>query len=831
MKTSILGLGTWVILNCFVALSGNVLAAEPTATPVERIHTLPGFQVELLYSVPREEQGSWVSLTVDDKGRLITSDQYGKLFRIVPASSASETVVEELAVDIGMAHGLLYAFDSLYVMVNESRRIPSGLYRVRDTDDDDQFDDVQLLREMEGRGEHGPHAVVLAPDGKSIYVCAGNHTDLPTMEQSTVLRNWQEDLLLPRMWDARGHAVGRLAPGGWIARTDPEGKEFELVSVGYRNEYDIGFNGDGELFTYDSDMEWDIGTPWYRPTRVLHATSGSDFGWRSGTGKWREYYIDSLPSAVDVGPGSPTGVVFGTGARFPEKYQRAFFISDWSYGLIYAVHLEPNGASYRGILERFVSAAPLPVTDLVVNPRDGALYFTIGGRKTQSGLYRVTYAGDENTSPANPADDEFQSLRELRRELESCHRKVEKPQEAVDHAWPNLKHRDRHIRYAARVALEHQPLELWQKSVFQADEAWTLLNGAVALARQGDSSLKDKLAGTLRELEWNNLDRDQQLGLLRAYSLVFARLGQPSDSVRSATIEHLNPQYPTLDSDLNAELSRVLAYLEAPGVVRKSLDLLAAAPTQEEQIHYALVLRTVESGWTLSDRKEYFSWFQSAAEHRGGMSFGGFLKNIRDEAAETLNDDEKAALADVLKDPLPVEVPLVDPDRKFVKKWTVEELLPSVEKNLSDRDFERGEELFAAASCFRCHRFAGRGGISGPDLTGVGGRFNSRDLLESLVEPSRVVSDQYQASIFVLDDGSVVEGRVINLHGNQLMVLTNMLDPSDLTNVNQEQVASSHLATTSMMPEGLLDTLTQEEVLDLVAYLQSGGNPNHEVFN
>ena len=56
-----------------------------------------------------------------------------------------------------------------------------------------------------------------------------------------------------------------------------------------------------------------MGSPWYRPTRVTHATSGSEFGWRSGTGKWPAYYIDSLPGMIDIGPGSPVGVEFGYG--------------------------------------------------------------------------------------------------------------------------------------------------------------------------------------------------------------------------------------------------------------------------------------------------------------------------------------------------------------------------------------------------------------------------------------------------------------------------------------------------------------------------------------
>ena len=96
---------------------------------------------------------------------------------------------------------------------------------------------------------------------------------------------------------------------------------------------------------------------------------------------------------VNIGPGSPTGIAFGTGARFPAKYQNALFICDWSFGKLYAVHMTPNCATYSGEVETFATATPLPLTDVVVNPKDGALYFTIGGRNTQSGLYRVTYVG------------------------------------------------------------------------------------------------------------------------------------------------------------------------------------------------------------------------------------------------------------------------------------------------------------------------------------------------------------------------------------------------------------------------------------------------------
>ncbi len=806
----------------------NSQPPRPQATPPEAIRVPEGFRVERLYSVPSQEQGSWVSLTPDPKGRLITSDQYGKLYRVTPGATEAETRVEPLEIEVGMAQGLLYAFDSLYVMVNGTKPERQGLWRVRDTDGDDKFDSAEHLRRLDGGGEHGPHAIVLSPDGQSLYVCAGNHTNPPEFEQSLVPRNWQEDQLLPRMWDAGGHAVGKMAPGGWIARVDPDGRNWTLVASGFRNEYDIAFNEHGELFTYDADMEWDIGSPWYRPTRVNHVVSGAEFGWRSGTGKWPDWYADSLGSVVNVGPGSPTGIVFGTAAKFPAKYQHALFIADWSYGIVYSVHMQAAGASYTGKAERFLSAAPLPVTDIVVHPADGAMYFTIGGRRTQSGLYRVRWVGSESTA-RSPLPADGAELRETRRKLEALHHSG--AANAVPTAWPLLGHPDRNIRFAARIAVEHQPVGEWQERALTENDIDRLLPALIALCRNGDASLQTRIVESLGRARGDIQTEQQLLETLRVLELAFIRMGRPEEPVRRGVIDALDRLYPSQSVRVNRELSQLLIYLEAPGVARKTLDLMAAAPSQEEQIQYALWLRALRTGWSLDERREYFGWFARAAAMRGGNSFTGFLKNIRQEAIATLTDDEKQALADVLDAPLSPADPIVDlKSRPVVKKWTVADLLPVADSAAGPFDFENGRRLFAVTACYKCHRFAGQGGIVGPDLTGVAGRFNTQNLLEAIVEPGKVVSDQYQATTFVLDDGRTVTGRVANLNGGRIMVIEDMLDPGRMTAVEVARIEETQPSTTSMMPAGLLDTLTEREILDLLAYLRSGGNRSHALY-
>ncbi len=841
-RASVLGkLGDkpWTVVNPirFAGLAPAGGKGRPlTATPIENMKIKKDFQVELLYTVPAATQGSWVCLCVDPKGRLITSDQYGQLYRVTPPPLRAKAAVkvEPINVKIGEAQGLVWAFDSLYVVVNRHQgKIPSGLYRVRDTDGDDQLDTVEKLRDIPGGGEHGPHAVLLGPDGKSLYVVAGNHTPLIKTDTSLVPRLWGEDFILPRQWDANGHARGILAPGGWICKTDPDGKKWQLVSMGYRNQYDAAFNRDGELFTYDSDMEWDMNTPWYRPTRVCHAVPGSEFGWRSGTGVYPNYYPDNLPPVVDIGPGSPTGMAFGYGAKFPAKYQDALYLCDWSYGKLYAVHLKPEGSSYRGDFEEFITGTPLPLTDILVNPKDGAMYFTTGGRKTTSGLYRVTYVGKESTelSRGDPKDDPKSGAvsRTLRKEVESWY--LKKDPRALEMAWAFVDEPDRFIRAAARTILEHQGPAAWQERYLKETEPRAGLNALLALVRTGDKKLQPRILEALQRFDWDKLNEPLKQELLRVTSLAFIRMGPADEAARQQVIRRFDAVYPTTSRELNAELCKLLVYLQAPSAATKTLALMTKAPTQEEQMEYALSLRNLKTGWTMEQRKTYFSWFVKAATYKGGASFGGFVRNIKTEAVALLSDKEKAELKPILEATAKIDNPWLNAKpRPFVKKWQVDELVPVVEKGLSGRNYDRGRQLFGETKCFACHRFNNEGGATGPDLTAVSGRYGIRDLLENIIEPSKVISDQYEAVVIITNDGKVVTGRIVNLSGDTLMVNTDLYHPHGLVGVNQRNIESIAKSKVSMMPTGLIDTLHQEEILDLTAYLLSRGDRRHKMF-
>jgi putative heme-binding domain-containing protein len=812
-------------------------------TAAESVTTAKDFKLELLYTVPKETEGSWVTMCVDPRGRLIVGDQNGGLYRLTPPPVGQSGPVrpEAIEVDIGEAHGLLYAFDSLYVMVNEGNR-RHGLYRVRDTDGDDRFDEVRLLRRINAAGEHGAHSLVLSPDGSSIYAAVGNQSTPTDFDSSRVPLNWSEDNLLTRI--RTGFMDDSLAPQGWVARTDPDGLQWELIASGFRNQFDIAFNRAGELFTFDADMEWDIGVPWYRPTRVNHVISGAEFGFRNGSGKWPEDSIDSFGAVLNIGPGSPTGVTFGHGAKFPAKYQDALYICDWSFGKLIAIHLTPAGASYTGEAEEFVTGQPLPLTDVVINPHHGAMYFTVGGRQTQSALYRVTYVGSEATTPGGP-DDRFAEERALRRRLETYHGRQDA--QAVEAVWPYLGDQDRAIRYAARVALEWQDPGQWRERALVEQDARAAIAALVALARvsgrdewhrkptdpKPDPLLQERILAALDALQWERLGSSDRLDLMRAYALVFTRLGPPSEEMRQRLIAKFDLLPFTDSRELNASLANMLVYLQAPNAATKIMAALRTALTQEEQIDYVLALRKLETGWTMPLREEYFRWFVTKApNYRGGNTFASSLRTIKNEAVAQLSEEEASLLQPILEaapeQKSPAELLAARP---FVKKWTLDELLPIIESGLQGgRNFDQGRKLYTEVACAACHRFDQDGGSVGPDLTALAGRFTPRDLLESLVEPSKVISDQYGAIVIEKKNGQVVTGRVGNLQGDSLQVIEDMFEPGRFTSVRRQEIESIRPSPVSMMPTGLLDSLQAEEIQDLVAYLLSRGDGSHPTF-
>ena len=282
-------------------------------------------------------------------------------------------------------------------------------------------------------------------------------------------------------------------------------------------------------------------------------------------------------------------------------------------------------------------------------------------------------------------------------------------------------------------------------------------------------------------------------------------------------------------------LCETLAHLQAPTTAAKGIRLLQKAATQEEQIEYARSLRRLKAGWTTELRTAYFNWFLKAANYRGGKSFSIFIEFIRRDAVASLSEEERVVLKELLAQKPVVKSPFeimaqAMIGRKYVKQWKLEELSQASKTQLKNRSYERGRKMFAAGGCFACHRFANEGGMTGPDLTGSGGRYSSHDLLDQIINPSKEINEQFVPVVVKMKNGDMVTGVVVNLNGDRVNINTDMFNPNQQIQVNRPQIESIEPSKISPMPAGLLNMMREDEIMDLLAYILSGGNRNHPAF-
>ncbi len=970
-----------------------------------RFVTPDGFEVQ--QAAPGDLVGSVVNMTFDHLGRpAISVEGEGiSLLQDDDGDGLYETRIE-FSKDVESAHGMHFLGPG-DLLVNSEGPNGTGLYRLIDTDGNDEADEVLLVAPSDGAiQEHGPHAIVPGPDGY-LYVLYGNHARPDVdIDAASPSRNLKEDQLLPSYLDPRGHANLIRAPGGTVHRLSPDLKHWTQIAGGFRNPFDIALNATGEIFTFEADMEWDLGLPWFRPIRVLHVVPGGDFGWRTGSGKFPGYYIDTLPSIAEIGRGSPVGIAFYSHHVYPARFHGALFMGDWSRGRIRVLFPHAQGPTYGGEVADFVLGEPLNVTDLDIGP-DGFLYFSVGGRMTSGGIYRVRYANSEERversrldrwlaqpmprsawgrealvdaresgeeewgrdletaarDPERPALERLRALEflqvlgpkpsidlliELARDLDAQVRAaavlllgthplstISQPLSAAlddedsfvqrracealirsglesefriagqvsQQLVSLLGHPDRHVRYAARLALIRVPTEQWSESILNdnrgALDDLTSIEGLLGLILSDSESndapnLFPRILDRLDGLGRSEMAESVFLDFLRVLQLALARF--PKDVARPDLGElgtSLLKRFPSTDDRINRELQVVLAYLQPPGTIEAILGYVDPGKSQEDQIHSVYCLQAIKEGWETGQQLRLLAWFESSGwRFRGGASLAGFVDDFWNsvldglppaerEAAEkkkalflqaraarvlSMSEDEGMSAGTILRIAFVtllagiiiflvvrtsskwgsegwsgslglrvaiaagLAVLLVDlasplwpgarqstlPHMSFQELSDYLEYDPmSYERSSADR----GRKVFYRARCVNCHVFGLEGQGGGPDLSTVVKRFRRREILESIMFPSRVISDQYTALRVETQEGDVHVGLFV---GENEAILT-LIDPNGVRiEIEKTQVTDRVPSEISIMPEGLLDTMTLQELVDLMAYLEEG---------
>jgi len=180
--------------------------------------------------------------------------------------------------------------------------------------------------------------------------------------------------------------------------------------------------------------------------------------------------------------------------------------------------------------------------------------------------------------------------------------------------------------------------------------------------------------------------------------------------------------------------------------------------------------------------------------------------------------------------PLPIADDLLKNNRPR-KEWKLEDLAPIVQKMDSGRSFANGRQLFQVATCVACHKFGGAGTELGPDLTKLDPKQQSTlEVLKDILDPSLRINEKYQSWTIETTKGKVVTGMILKETPQEIEVIENPLAKAKPLVIKVKEIADKKKSPISIMPKGLLDKLTREEVLDLVAYVASKGDPKHKLF-
>jgi putative heme-binding domain-containing protein len=959
-----------------VLVQSRALSGAPAGTPAQparsttqgiRFTTLPDFVIERIN--PVDKLDSYVVITFDSFGRIVVSKENDFPRLLLDNDKDGIYEAEKVITEkIRNCQGLWFDGRTLYGDCAPGETPPppqpgasnsggpnptprSALYKLEDTNGDDVLDTIETLNTyVGGIQEHGPHAIRRGPDGE-MTVIIGNNTFMQDelVDRRTPITEFRESQLLPALPDGRGFGPSvKEGVHATISRFDREQKHFTLLVSGLRNAYDHAFNLAGEMFTFDSDMEWDINQPWYRDVRTVHGIPGGNYGYRNGSGKFPPYYLDSLPAVRDLGRGSPVGVEFYQHHVYPKAFHDALFEADWSRGRLLWTALRPTGATYAAVEEKteFVHGEPLNITDLEVGP-DGFMYFTIGGRLTEGGLYRVKYTGQVPMVKMSPVQAIVRQPQPLSSwgwaaieqakatmgasfasELEKLARDagaagVDRAQAvyilqrhgappsatllralladkdatlraavvyvagvqgeagkaiaaaALKDADPMVKRRaaealvrqglspdlpsfapiadlyallnapDRFVRYSGRKALERTARDAWKDRVLAETNPLGAIEGLVALVETSTSDadlapVADKLLAFLAK---PSLSVDDRLRALRGLQLAGIAMHTVSPELKQRVHAVLVRQFPARDERLSRQLAVTLGWAGQPETIGKVLAAMPSGDTNQQlQLHYAYVLRTLRHGWTKEQKAQLIDWFSTATTWRGGASFPGFLNLLFDESLRSFDDAEKKLAYEKVPKFAPLSEAELAAAAQRAAQFRGNNSRPQSPANSRargvlaiSRDELYDELIFtpqrtapsvAAGKaayeqvCAACHRFGSIGTDIGPDLSAVASRFKKRDIVEAILWPSKAISDQYDVTMIETTDGNTLAGFVVSEEGGVLKMRT-----ADTIGrafeVEKSKVKKRTKSPVSMMPEGLVDELSQQQIQGLLAFLQA----------
>ncbi|MEB2780676.1 PVC-type heme-binding CxxCH protein [Algoriphagus sp. C2-6-M1] len=683
------------------------------------------------------------------------------------------------------------------------------------------------------------------------------------------------------MQGSDGSEVTGFGDGGNIIRARNDGSEVAIFSTGYWNPFDLKFDTYGRLLVADNDPDS------RGPNRLLHAVQGSDFGYKSlfgGSGihpysAWNAELPGTLPYAVALGE-APSGLINANLAKLPEDYKDQMLATIWEESSIVRVRFKVKGWSVSGQTEVVVqggedfrpiafaadSKGNIYFTDWVIRfyPNHGkGRIWKLSAKKDEKVLERTKiYQTPEIGNSFEKSDLSLVSYEVIKDHLVSddpfeAHAALmilEKDNERIKSAAKDsiasvrlaallaaMKTKDKSLEYLVGDFIKDEDLRIrkmaliWvgsaQLTQYENQLETALTSGEV------DNDLFETYLETVKLIQPQFVKAFQNQEITRSKSLprelpadFISQFIQ--DSTKPADIKVFAFRYlkdltlhkdfllsflekdqetqirqETIwtvqglpDKDVAANLLKVALDIENPEIIRS--DALAVLESQP--------LENWESIISLLDDREENVRIEAARYLRSKISSPEVKVAFESRRSETSDQD---AFQEQL---------ILTLDQKMAGRPNNDEEKLWNELIQGQGDPERGRRVFFSNTslCSSCHQNDGRGGDIGPDLSQVGKSKEQKGLISSILKPSAEMSPEWQGWYIKLLDGSLVQGRQIDVGNDQIVLYT---QAKGFISVYKKEIDEYGMVKESLMPEGLEERLSNQDLRDLLAYLSRMG--------
>lgn len=620
--------------------------------------------------------------------------------------------------------------------------------------------------------------------------------------------------------DGAVHAGG--GEGGNIFWCTAEGAKLRRHATGFWNPFGVHVDRFGRMMAVDNDPD---AMP---PCRMVHVVEGGDYGYQFRYGRsgrhpfqaWNGQIPGTLPMVSGTGE-APCEVLRYETNGLPAEYFGQYFVTAWADHRLERYELKEQGASFTAQQKILVQGGKdFRPTGLAVAP-DGSLFmadwvlpdYQLHGK---GAIWQVR--------PKQPFVRP--SLEESLSQDTSNYLKIKLKLPLLEKGLHPLKqesdlpvllnlinHPDPFVQQAARLHLSRQPALL---QAAMKSSAWQTAPArlAVLLAQResGNTVFLQELPAYLK-------DTNEEVRFLAAKWIADQALtpfrGHIEEALRDPALSvRMTMAYATALARIDGQevseaklADRFAARLEEPGLPdTQKLQLLRMVPVNHAKLTMGLLEKLLATkNKPLQLDAVLTMLLQSKADRLA------VLKRVSQD--EQYADEVRALARLALAEPVERKIDVSH-------RPTAEKPAAWLSEFGTGGKAEAGRRLFYhphGAGCFRCHSMDGRGNEIGPDLSTIG-RSEQLRIVESLLQPSATVAPHYQAWTLVMHDGRTLTGVLVKTYLDDYTYLDAQ---GKLFTVKTHQVAETVASAKSIMPEGLLQQMTDQEVRDLLAYLFS----------